>query len=66
MNKLKQLEKKLDKVKKSKIQDNQYHQKPAVNYSIAINISIELIAGSEPIKPALAEVVGGGDLPPIA
>ena len=45
MNKLKELEKKLDKVKKSKIQDNQYHQKPAINYSIAINISIELITG---------------------
>ena len=45
MNKLKELEKKLDKVKKSKIQDNQYHKKPAVNYGIAINISIELITG---------------------
>ena len=45
MNKLKELEKKLDKVKKSKIQNNQYHKKPAVNYSIAINISIELITG---------------------
>ena len=45
MNKLKELEKKLDKVKKSKIRDNQYHQKPAINYSIAINISIELITG---------------------
>ena len=45
MKKLKQLEKKLDKVKKSKIQDNQYNKKPVVNYSVAINISIELITG---------------------
>ena len=45
MNKLKELEKKIDKVKKSKIQDNKYHKKPALNYSIAINISIELITG---------------------
>ena len=46
MNKLKELEKKLDKVKQSKIQDNhQYSKKPAVNYSIAVNISIELITG---------------------
>lgn len=28
--------------------------------------TIELISGSKKIKPALAEVVGGGDLPPIA
>ena len=45
MNKIKELEKKIDKVKKSKIQNNQYHKKPTVNYSIAINISIELITG---------------------
>ena len=45
MNKLKELEKKLDKVKKSKIANNKHYQKPAVNYSIAINISIELITG---------------------
>ena len=45
MNKLKELEKKIDKVKRSKIQNNQYHKKPAINYSIAINISIELITG---------------------
>ena len=45
MSKLKELEKKLDKVKESKIQNDDYHQKPAVNYSIAINISIELITG---------------------
>ena len=45
MNKLKELEKKLDKVKKSKIKDIKYNQKPTVNYSIAINISIELITG---------------------
>ena len=45
MNKLKELEKKLDKVKQSKIKENKYYQKPVVNYSIAINISIELITG---------------------
>ena len=45
MNKLEKLEKKLKKVKQSKVQNNQYHNKPAVNYSIAINISIELITG---------------------
>ena len=45
MNKLKELEKKLDKVKKSKIKENNYNQKPTVNYGIAINISIELITG---------------------
>ena len=28
--------------------------------------TIELISGSKKIKPALAEVVGGGDIPPIA
>ena len=39
------IEKKLDKVKQTNLQDNKYHQKPAVNYSIAINISIELITG---------------------
>ncbi len=45
MNKLKELEKKLNKVKQSKVQNNQYHDKPALNYSIAVNISIELITG---------------------
>ena len=45
MNKLKELEKKLDKVKETKKQHSQYHQKTAVNYSMAINISIELITG---------------------
>jgi len=45
MNKLKELEKKLDKVKKSKINDSKSNQKLSVNYSIAINISIELITG---------------------
>ena len=45
MNKLKELEKKLNKVKQSSTQDNQYYKKPAVNYNIAINISIELITG---------------------
>ena len=33
---------------------------------MTVGKTIELIAGSELIKPALAEVVGGGDLPPIA
>ena len=45
MTKLEELEKKLNKVKEAKVKDNQYHQKPSVNYSIAINISIELITG---------------------
>ena len=45
MKNLKELEKKLDKAKKSKIQDDKYSNKSAVNYSIAINISIELITG---------------------
>ena len=45
MNKLKELEKKLGKAKKSKTQDNHYNKKATVNYSIAINISIELITG---------------------
>ena len=45
MKKLQELEKKLDKAKKNKIQDNRYNNKPAVNYNIAINISIELITG---------------------
>ena len=45
MKRLKELEKKLDKAKKSKIQNNKYNNKTAVNYSIAINISIELITG---------------------
>ena len=35
------------------------------NY-MTIGKTIELVSGSEKIKPALAEVVGGGDLPPIA
>ena len=35
------------------------------NY-MTVGKSIELVSGSEKIKPALAEVVGGGDLPPIA
>ena len=45
MNKLKKLEKKINDVKKSKMNVKQQYQKPAVNYSIAINISIELITG---------------------
>ena len=45
MNKLKEFEKKLGKVKKSKIHNDHYNKKAAVNYSIAINISIELITG---------------------
>ena len=35
------------------------------NY-MTIGKTIELISGSKKIKPALAKVVGGGDLPPIA
>ncbi len=45
MNKLKKLETKINDMKKSKMNVKQQHQKPAVNYSIAINISIELITG---------------------
>ena len=45
MNKLKELEKKIDKVKKLKVEDNNLHKKTTINYSIAINISIELITG---------------------
>ena len=45
MKKLKEFEKKLDKAKKPKIQENKYNNSPTVNYSIAINISIELITG---------------------
>ena len=45
MNKLKELEKKITKVKKSKIKENTSNKKPAIHYSIAINISIELITG---------------------
>lgn len=35
------------------------------NY-MTVGKTIELVSGSEKIKSALAEVVGGGDLPPIA
>ena len=45
MNKLKELEKKIDKVKKKKLEKNQLDKKPIVDYSIAINISIELVTG---------------------
>ena len=45
MNKLKELEKKIYKVKKLKVEDNKLHKKATINYSIAINISIELITG---------------------
>ena len=45
MNKLRELEKKLFKKNKSKTHDNHYNKKVALNYSIAINISIELITG---------------------
>ena len=45
MKKLKELEKKIDKLKKSQIQESTLRKKPAVNYSIALNISIELITG---------------------
>ena len=33
---------------------------------LTIGKTIQLVSGSEKIKPALAAVVGGGDLPPIA
>ena len=45
MNKLKELEKKLNNIKSSKSTSVKLNEKPAVNYSIAINISIELITG---------------------
>ena len=45
MNKLKELEKKIDNAKKLQTEDNKVYKKPTVNYSIAINISIELITG---------------------
>ena len=45
MNKLKELEKKLNNIKGSKSTSVKLNEKPAVNYSIAINISIELITG---------------------
>ena len=33
---------------------------------LTIGKTIQIVSGSEKIKPALAAVVGGGDLPPIA
>ena len=45
MNKLKKLETKINDVKKSKTNVKQQYKKSAINYSIAINISIELITG---------------------
>ena len=45
MNKLKELEKKIDSVKKLKTEENKVQKSPNVNYSIAVNISIELITG---------------------
>ena len=45
MNKLKELQKKLNNIKSSKKTSIKLNEKPAVNYSIAINISIELITG---------------------
>ena len=45
MNKLKELEKKLNNIKSSKKTSIKTNEKPVVNYSIAINISIELITG---------------------
>ena len=47
MNKLKELEKKLDHVKKLKMKDKDDDsiKKSHPNYSVAINISIELIVG---------------------
>ena len=43
MNKLKELEKKLNDIKSSKKTSIKTNEKPVVNYSIAINISIYLI-----------------------
>ena len=45
MNKLKELEKKIDSVKKRQTDENKAQKRPNVNYSIAVNISIELITG---------------------
>ena len=45
MNKLKELEKKIDSVKKLQTEEKKAQKRPNVNYSIAINISIELITG---------------------
>ena len=45
MDKLKKLEKKLNSIKSSKKTPIEVNKKPVVNYSIAINISIELITG---------------------
>ena len=45
MNKLKELEKKLNNIKSSKKTSIEKNEKPVVNYSIAVNISIELITG---------------------
>ena len=45
MNKLRELEKKLNNIKSSKKSSIKVNEKPAINYSIAINISIELITG---------------------
>ena len=45
MNKLKELEKKIDSVKKLQTEENKVQKRPNVNYSIAVNISIELITG---------------------
>ena len=45
MNKLKELEKKINKEKKSTKEETTLHKNTAVNYSIAMNISIELITG---------------------
>ena len=45
MNKLKKLETKINDVKKSKTNVKQQYKKSAINYSIAIHISIELITG---------------------
>tara|TARA_Y200000002_G_scaffold302489_1_gene257826 strand:- start:120 stop:404 length:285 start_codon:yes stop_codon:yes gene_type:complete len=46
MNKLRELEKKLNNIKSSKKKTSiKVNEKPSINYSIAINISIELITG---------------------
>ena len=45
MNRLKELEKKLNNIKGIKKNSIKVNEKPTINYSIAINISIELITG---------------------
>ena len=45
MNKLDKLTKKIEKLKKNKESSEKFSNKANVNYSIAMNISIELITG---------------------